>query len=90
MAQVHEQSYHAYRDLLQSLITALPRAACADQCRADAIACNAVVDGLGLEGSALPDAFAPGELERIGLAAISAILHFDLTSTNPDCPRETP
>jgi AcrR family transcriptional regulator len=90
MAQVHEQSYHAYRDLLQSLITALPRAACADQCRADAIACNAVVDGLWLEGSALPDAFAPGELERIGLAAISAILHFDLTSTNPDCPRETP
>jgi hypothetical protein len=45
---------------------------------------------LWLEGSALPDAFAPGELERIGLAAISAILHFDLTSTNPDCPRETP
>lgn len=83
MKAVHEQNYHSYRDLLQDLITALPRVADADQCRADAIACNAVIDGLWLEGSALPDAFGPGELERIGLAAVGAILRVDLSQALP-------
>lgn len=83
MRAAHAQGYHVYRDHLQSLIEALPRDVPPGQCRADAIACNAVLDGLWLEGSALPDDFGPGELEAIGLAAVSAILKIDLTGAAP-------
>lgn len=79
MRDIHEQGYRAYRDILETLIAQLPRATDAAQSRRDAIACNGVIDGLWLEGSALPDGFAPGELESIGLAAVSAILNIDLT-----------
>ncbi len=80
MREVHEQGYRGYRDILEGLIAQLPRAAVSPaQARRDAIACNAVIDGLWLEGSALPDGFAEGELESIGLAAVSAILNIDLT-----------
>lgn len=79
MRTIHEQTYLGYRDILERLITALPRAgATAARCRADAIACNAVIDGLWLEGSALPDGFAFGELVEIGLHAIGAILGVNL------------
>lgn len=78
MRVVHDQGYRAYRDLLERLIAALPRTADAAQCRRDAIACNAVIDGLWLEGSALPEAFAVGELEDIGIASVSAILGINL------------
>ena len=74
MKAIHQTSYYDYRDLLQSLIADLPRAADAARLRADAIACNAVIDGLWLEGSILPESFAAGELESIGLAAVGAIL----------------
>ena len=79
MREVHEQGYRAYRDILETLISQLPRASTPERDRRDAIACNAVIDGLWLEGSALPEGFAAGELETIGLAAISAILAIDLT-----------
>ena len=78
MRQIHEQGYRAYRDILEGLIAALPRKASPDQCHRDAIACNAVIDGLWLEGSALPQGFASGELQAIGLAAVSAILTIPL------------
>lgn len=81
MRAVHDQGYRAYRDILEALIAALPRDATPGQCHRDAIACNAVIDGLWLEGSALADGFAEGELESIGLAAVSAILHLDLTDS---------
>ena len=71
---MHLETYLSYRDLLQGLIAALPRGADESRDRADAIACNAVIDGLWLEGSVLPDSFAPGEIARIGLAAVGAIL----------------
>lgn len=83
MRTAHEQGYRGYRDLLEALITALPRAASPAQCRREAIACNAVIDGLWLEGSALPESFAEGELPSIGLAAVAAILNFDLTGAAP-------
>lgn len=80
MREVHEQGYRGYRDILENLIAQLPRAGVSPaQIRRDAIACNAVIDGLWLEGSALPDGFAEGELDSIGLAAVSAILHINLT-----------
>lgn len=84
MREVHAATYLAYRDLLQSLIAALPRAAEPDQLRADAIACNAVIDGLWLEGSVLASSFLPGELERIGLASVGAILGVDLAAAMKD------
>ncbi|SEO11959.1 transcriptional regulator, TetR family [Gemmobacter aquatilis] len=78
MAAVHAETYLAYRDRLQALIAALPGTGDAARQRALAIACNGVIDGLWLEGSALPEAFAAGELERIGLDAVGAILGLDL------------
>lgn len=81
MREVHAATYLGYRDLLQSLIADLPRVADASRLRADAIACNAVIDGLWLEGSVLPESFDPGELERIGLASVGAILGIDLTGS---------
>ncbi|MFN3822527.1 MAG: TetR family transcriptional regulator [Pseudorhodobacter sp.] len=77
---VHRATYLEYRDLLEGLIAALPRSVDAARLRADAIACNAVIDGLWLEGSALPEAFAEGELETIGVAAVGAILGLDLAA----------
>lgn len=81
---VHEASYTAYRDVLQGLIAALPRDAGADQLRREAVACNAVIDGLWLEGSILPHAFAPGEIVALGLASVGAILGVDLPAPPPD------
>ena len=79
MRAIHEQTYVGYRDILEQLITALPReGADAARCHSDAIACNAVIDGLWLEGSALPEGFALGELVDIGLHAIGAILGVNL------------
>lgn len=81
MGLIHEQTYLGYRDILENLITALPRpGATAAACRADAIACNAVIDGLWMEGSALPDGFETGELVTIGLRATGAILGADLAA----------
>jgi AcrR family transcriptional regulator len=80
LRDVHAATYMQFRDLLESLIADLPRAVSPDQLRADAIACNAVIDGLWLEGSMLPDGFAVGELERIGLASVGSILGIDLLS----------
>jgi AcrR family transcriptional regulator len=88
MKAVHRATYLDYRDLLEGLIAALPRRADPDRLRADAIACNAVIDGLWLEGSALPEAFAPRELETIGLRAVGAILGIDLAAHLPDEPSE--
>ena len=49
-----------------------------DEARRPAIACNAVLDGLWLEGGALPDAFDADELVRIGLSWVGAILGMTL------------
>lgn len=78
----HEAGYLGYRDLLQSLIADLPRKSAPERLRTDAIACNALIDGLWIEGGLLPEGFFPGELERIGLTAIGAILGVDLAPIN--------
>jgi TetR/AcrR family transcriptional repressor of bet genes len=84
MRAVHEAGYIGYRDRLQDLIADLPRPSSPETLRAHAIACNAVIDGLWLEGSALPEAFAPGELVRIGLTSVGAIIGLDLVSHLPE------
>jgi hypothetical protein len=74
MRAVHEATYLAYRNRLEALILALPGHGDPARSRALAIACNGVIDGLWMEGGTLPESFAPGEPERIGLAAVRAIL----------------
>jgi TetR/AcrR family transcriptional regulator, transcriptional repressor of bet genes len=44
-----------------------------------AIACNALIDGLWLEGGALPEAFEEGDLPDIGLMSVGAILGLKLS-----------
>jgi len=83
---VHESTYLGYRDMLQALIAALPREVPAARLRREAIACNAVIDGLWLEGSILPHAFAPGEILAIGLGSVGTILGVDLLSRTPLLP----
>ena len=76
---LHEAGYLRYRDMLQDLIAALGRPGVeAAQLRQEAIACNAVIDGLWLEGGVLPHGFASGELVRIGLTSVGAMLGVDL------------
>lgn len=84
MRAVHETGYLGYCDRLQSLIADLPRPADEATLRRYAIACNAVIDGLWLEGSALPEAFDPDELTGIGLTSVGAILGTDLLSHLPE------
>lgn len=83
MREIHRATYLDYRNKLQALLAALPGAADAPHLREQAIACNGVIDGLWLEGSALPDAFGPGELERIGVRAVGAIIGIDLLAHLP-------
>lgn len=79
MRATHQATYLGYRDRLQNLIVALPGKSDPRLARRLAIACNAVIDGLWLEGATLPDAFATGEVEQIALEAVSAILDTPLT-----------
>jgi AcrR family transcriptional regulator len=74
MRAIHEATYLGYRDHLQRLIAALPRPADPARDRREAIACNALIDGLWMEGGSLPDEFARGEVLRIALDGIAALL----------------
>lgn len=91
LLSVHEAAYSAYRDILERLIGALPRQVSAARMRGDAIACNAVIDGLWVEGSLLPHAFAQGEIVALGLSSVGAILGVDLLahSSHLIAPRKT-
>ena len=77
MRLIHERTYFGFRQHLEKLTGAAlaetGRPARPGQLRKLAIALNAVMDGLWLEGGALPDEFAAGELVTIGLEAASAI-----------------
>ena len=76
---MHENGYLRYRNSLQALIAEIDRPGVTEaRLRQEAIACNAVIDGLWLEGGVLPHGFAQGELVRIGLAAVGAIIGVDL------------
>jgi TetR/AcrR family transcriptional regulator, transcriptional repressor of bet genes len=78
LREVHRSTYLGYRDMLQDLIADLPRDVDSARLRAEAIACNGVIDGLWLEGCALPEAFVKDELAEIGLRSVGAILGVDL------------
>lgn len=68
----HEAGYLAFRDALQALIADLPH--CPLSPRVAAIALNALLDGLWLEGGLLPQGFVPGEVQRIALTAAARLL----------------
>jgi AcrR family transcriptional regulator len=72
------------RDLIADVVRTLPGGTASRDTRALALACNAVIDGLWLEGCIQPDAWAPGALERIGLDACGAILGLDLKAPIPE------
>lgn len=78
MREVHRASYLHYRDQLQGLIGALNRSRDAVGLEQDAVACNAVIDGLWMEGSILADSFGHDELTDIALRSCGAILGVDL------------
>lgn len=78
MKATHSQTYLSFRDRLQGLIAALPGLRDAAEPRRMAIACNAVIDGLWMEGCVLPEAFGRGELVELGLRSVGAILGQDL------------
>lgn len=90
---LHETGYLAFRNPLEALIIALPRDVKPGQTRAEAIACNALLDGLWIEGSLLPAAFAPAEIITICLRSVGAILGVDLlahTSMLPEFGKTLP
>lgn len=83
MQEIHEQTYRDFRDRLEAHISdALQEAGMppkSSHLRRMAIACNAVIDGLWMEGGALPSAFKAGELPEIGLDSVGSIIGLDLT-----------
>lgn len=79
MRDTHSQTYLGFRDMLQGLIADLPGTRDARELRHLAITCNAVIDGLWMEGCALPEAFGRGELVELGIRAVGAILSMDLS-----------
>ena len=78
MKAIHAQTYLLFRDKLQSLIAALPGNRTDSELRGLAIACNAVIDGLWLEGCLLPEAFVRGELVELGIRSVGSIVGIDL------------
>lgn len=82
MREIHRRTYDYFRDHLEDLIAAAledaGQPAPPARLRHLGTAANAVIDGLWLEGGALPDAFADGELAQIGLEAVGAIVGISL------------
>lgn len=85
MRKTHEKTYYQFRDRLEGLIRdALTEAGTATtkkEVKRMAIASNAVLDGLWMEGSALPGAFELSELPAIGLRSVGAIIGIELEET---------
>ncbi|EAQ47509.1 transcriptional regulator, TetR family protein [Roseobacter sp. MED193] len=82
MKDVHAKTYVHFRDQLEGLIRAALEEADMptepEQLYRLATACNGLIDGLWMEGGALPEAFAPGELSQIGLYSVGAIIGLSL------------
>ena len=82
MAAAHRDGYLGFRDELEILIRdALLSASSPAEprlTRSHAIAINAIIDGLWLEGCLAGDIFSDGELAETGISAIEAVLGISL------------
>ncbi|WP_343563335.1 TetR/AcrR family transcriptional regulator [Kiloniella sp. b19] len=82
MLAVHKKAYLSYRDFIQNLIRDLYREKgreIGDQdLRRLAIAINAVIDGLWVEGGMIPDSFEQEELLAVAFSSLSALLGVEL------------
>jgi AcrR family transcriptional regulator len=77
-AAIHRDSYLAFLQALEGLLTAFfreeGRKVSPAECRGFAIALNALVDGLWLEGTLAADMFGERELADVALSAVEALL----------------
>ena len=84
----HERGYDLLRlhlrVLIADVLTEQGVEASEDRLRRLSIAGNAILDGLWMEGGALPDAFKKGELVRVGLESFGALLNIELLSLIED------
>lgn len=82
LAAAHRAGYLGFRDEVEALVaevlTATGRQPAKAELRRHAIAINAVLDGLWIEGSMAGDDFAPGELVEIGIASVEKLLGVEL------------
>lgn len=79
MQTIHIETYEDYRSVIQDLIANLQGDLPEQELRRQAIAVNALIDGLWLAAATMQDAFAKGELIRVGILACGAILGRDLS-----------
>jgi AcrR family transcriptional regulator len=78
LAAAHREGYLGFRDeveaLVAGLLSAQGRVASRAELRSHAIAINAVIDGLWIEGCLAGDMFGQGELADVGIATVEALL----------------
>ena len=78
LASAHREGYLEFREQVEALVAevlaAAGRAVDPALLRTHAIAINAVIDGLWIEGCLAGEMFAPGELQRIGIRTVEAQL----------------
>lgn len=78
IAQVHQRSYLEFRQVCSQLVENVYRerreSICADQREQLAIALNALLDGLWLEGCLAKDLFEPNQIADIGVRSVNALL----------------
>ena len=86
LAAIHREGYLFYRDRLEQLLGEAMRAAGSNSDptnrRSLAIAINALIDGLWLEGCMAGDMFAEGELGRIALSTVEKLTGLSLGVQN--------
>jgi AcrR family transcriptional regulator len=89
-AAVHQEGYLGFRDQVEALVAnalaAVGRSVSRSELRRYAIAVNAVVDGLWLEGCLAGEMFESGELAEIGVVAVEALLDLPLHPVR--CPAQ--
>ena len=86
LSAVHREGYVGFRDRLEQLIAetfaAAGRTADPVQLRRHAIAVNAIIDGLWIEGCMAGNLFEAGELAAIGVASVERVLGIDIEGGN--------
>ena len=88
MRQVHLEGYNEFRHCLERLIRAAlfeaGRPCPEGELKRLAIACNALLDGLWIEGGALPDVLTTESIVQTGLQAVGRIIELPLAEKEPE------